>query len=324
MKNQRFISTSPNDYTRFIHPKTGGCRRALLNILLRVAVKSRHGRHIDIGELRQKFDQLNKQASKLLLESCHREKVDCNGVPGTWLVPTNCRQERVLLYIHGGAFVAHTDDTYAAMASAWCQRLQARALMVDYHLAPEHPYPAAFNDCLTAYQWLLDNGVAAKNIVVAGDSAGGNLALGMLQKLKAQERPQPACAVLLSPFLDFTLTGDSALKNAGHDPIFTLNFAVGIREFYAPGHAFSAPEISPLFGDFSGLPPLLFQVGSTEILLDDSVRAAKRAHDASVTVELEIWDRLPHVFQMVTDLPQAHAAIDRIQSFTRHHAGWNH
>lgn len=323
MKTPCPVSIETHGHTRYIRPSKGGWTRVLLNLLLRLALKARHGRHIDISSLRKKFAQLNQQASTALLAKTQQEKVDCNGVPATWLTPGNSHPERVLLYIHGGAFVAHTADTYAAMVSAWCETLQARALMVDYRLAPEHPYPAAFEDCLTAYQWLLDQGIAAENIVIAGDSAGGNLVMATLQRLKSENQPLPACTILLSPFLDFTLTGDSALSNAWHDPIFTLNFAISIREFYAPGESFSTPQVSPLFGSFSGLPPMLLQVGSTEMLLDDSVRAASKAHAAGVPVTLEVWDRLPHVFQMMTDLPQAHAAIRQIQQFTRRYAGWS-
>src|SRR5262249_48112380 len=156
--------------------------------------------------------------------------------------------------------------------SLWCRALKARALMVDYRLAPEHPYPAAIDDCHAAYYGLLEQGIEAKNIVVAGDSAGGNLALATLQRIRAEGKPLPSCAVLLSPFLDFTLSGKSALGNARHDPIFTLAFAIGIRGFYAQPGQHVNPEVSPLFGGFAGLPPMLFQVGSSEMLLDDSTR----------------------------------------------------
>lgn len=323
MKSPSPLSIQTRGYTRYIRPSKGFWSRILLNLVLRLALKARHGQHIDITSLRKKFSQLNQQASTSLLAKTRQEKVDCNGVAATWLTPGNCRHERVLLYIHGGAFVAYTAETYAAMVSAWCEKLQARALMVDYRLAPEHPHPAAFEDCLTAYQWLLDQGINAENIVIAGDSAGGNLVMATLQRLQSEHRPLPACTILLSPFLDFTLTGDSALSNAWHDPIFTLNFAIDIREFYAPGESFSVPEVSPLFGDFSGLPPMLLQVGSTEMLLDDAVRAASKAHAAGTSVVLEVWDRMPHVFQMMTDLPQAHAATLQIQQFTRQHVGWS-
>src|SRR5262245_37351890 len=218
-----------NAFTRIISPTQGRWTSELLNLLLRLSVKSRHGLHIDIPKLRGKFSQLNRQASPSLLAGVKRENVDCNGVSAQWLSPEGYRPDRVLLYIHGGAFVAYTPDVYAAMVSSWCQGLKTRALMVDYCLAPEHPYPTALEECLAAYRWLLDQGFKARDIVIAGDSAGGNLAMATLQHLKAGNQPLPSCAVLLSPFLDFTLSGASALVNAPRDPIFNLAFAVGIR-----------------------------------------------------------------------------------------------
>jgi acetyl esterase/lipase len=128
---------------------------------------------------------------------------------------------------------------------------------------------------------------------------------------------------LLSPFLDLTLSSESCVTNSTHDPVFTLPFAVGIRSFYAPSDKQSQPSVSPLFGDFTGLPPLLFQVGSTEMLLDDSVRAAKKANAAGVPVQLEIWKRLPHVFQLLSALPQTQKAEQHIRNFINEHTKWN-
>lgn len=312
-----------NAFTRVFHPTQGRYTLELLNLLLRLTVKSRLGLHIDIPKLRGKFSQLNRQASPALLAGVKRENVVCNGVSAQWLSPEGYRPERVLLYIHGGAFVAYTPDVYAAMVSSWCQGLKTRALLVDYRLAPEHPYPTALEECLAAYRWLLDQGFRARDIVIAGDSAGGNLVMATLQHLKADKQPLPSCAILLSPFLDLTLSGESALTNAPRDPIFTLPFAVGVRAFYAPADTYSKASVSPLFGDFSGLPPLLFQVGSTEMLLDDSVRAAAKANASGVPVQLEIWKRLPHVFQLIPALPQARAAEQSIRSFVHEHTDWD-
>lgn len=314
--------TPANTYTRFIHPTQGRWKIRLLSLLLRLSVKSRHGLHIDIPKLRQQFDQLNQQAGKALPSGVHCQGEVCNGVSAQWLSPEGHRSNRVLLYLHGGAFVAYTPDAYAAMVASWCQSLKTRGLMVDYHLAPEHPYPRALEDCLAAYQWLLEKGFKARDIVLAGDSAGGNLAMAVLQHLKAANQPLPSCAVLLSPFLDFTLSGYSTLENAAKDPVFTLPFTVGIRNFYAPPQTYSLPSVSPLFGDFAGLPPLLFQVGSTEMIRDDATRAAARADAAGVSVRLEIWQRLPHVFQLMASLPQTRMAAQHIYNFINEHTDW--
>ncbi|WP_262410587.1 alpha/beta hydrolase [Aquipseudomonas alcaligenes] len=312
-----------NTFTHVIHPRRGRFTIGLLNLLMRLTVKSTLGARIDIPKLRQKFSQLNRQASPALLASARRENVNCDGVAAQWLSPADYRPERVLLYIHGGAFVAYTPDVYAAMVASWCQALKTRALVVDYRLAPEHPYPHALEECLATYRWLLAQGFNAKDIVIAGDSAGGNLVMAALQHIKADKQPLPSCAVLLSPFLDLTLSGKSALGNASHDPIFTLPFAVAIRDFYAPADTYSQASVSPLFGDFSGLPPLLFQVGSTEMLLDDAVRAATKANASGVPVQLEIWTQLPHVFQLIPTLPQTQEAAQRIRSFINQYTKWD-
>jgi acetyl esterase/lipase len=310
-------------FIRYLNPVKGRWTRELLNLLLRLSVKSQHGLHIDIAKLRKNFARLNQQALKSLSTEACRESVQCNGVAAHWLTPEGSCPDRVLLYFHGGAFVAYTPDVYTAMVTSWCQPLNIRALLVDYRLAPEHPYPTALEDCLAAYHWLLEQGIDAHNIVIAGDSAGGNLVLAALQHLKAGNQPLPSCAVLLSPFLDFTLSGASALDNARHDPIFTLAFAVGIRGFYAPAAMHAHPAVSPLFGEFAGLPPLLMQVGSTEMLLDDATRAAVKADAAGVPVCLEVWQRLPHVFQMIHALPQAKVAAQSIQRFVSAHTAWD-
>ena len=197
-----------------------------------------------------------------------------------------------------------------------------RALMVDYRLAPEHCFPAAPDDCHAAYRWLLAQGYQPNEIVIAGDSAGGNLALATLQRIKAAGEPMPSCAVLLSPFVDCTLSGESMLSNEPHDPMFTLSGMLVIRRLYVQPEQFMDPSASPLFADFSGLPPMLIQVGDIEMLRDDAVRTARKAHAAGVAVELEIWEGMPHVFQALTILPQAAAASERIVAYIGEKTGW--
>lgn len=315
-------SADTASFTHYFRPAKGHWKYSLLNLLLRTTVKWRHGLEVDVGSVRKQVAKLDRQAPSQL-PGIKRQQADCGGVSGEWLVPGNHRDNRVLLYIHGGAFVASTPDVHAAMVAPWCQSLQARALMVDYRLAPEHPFPAASDDCFAVYKWLLDQGFESRDIVIAGDSAGGNLVLSTLLRLKAEQLALPACAVLLSPFLDFTLSGKSALTNARRDPIFTSAFAIGIRNHYAPAELHSDPRVSPLLGDFSGLPPMLFQVGSTEMLLDDSVRAAARANDTGVPVQLDIWEALPHVFQTIDALPQAKVAAQRICRFVAENTEWD-
>jgi acetyl esterase/lipase len=248
--------------------------------------------------------------------------VDCGGVSAEWIDVPETLPKRALLYLHGGAFAFRFPKIHAAMVARWCRRLGARALMVDYRLAPEHPHPAAADDCLDAYRWLLAHGYAAREIVIAGDSAGANLALATLHRLKAAGEPQPACAVLLAPVVDFTLSGKSLVTNAARDAMLSLADLVAFRELYSPPERYLDPSVSPLFGDFTGLPPLLFQAGSHEMAVDESMRAAAKAHASGVQVEVEIWDRMPHVFQAIASLPQAAQAAEHVRRFVARHAGW--
>ncbi len=308
-------------YARFVDDRRGRWRRLSLSLMLRMTVKRQWRPDVDVARLRAqqaafdaKFGVLDRQA--------RRTPVDCNGVAAEWIDVPETRPGRVLLYFHGGAFILRFPMTHAGLAARWCRRLGARTLMVDYRLAPENPFPAGANDCHASYRWLLAQDFAPRDIVIAGDSAGANLALSTLLAIKAAGEPLPACAVLMSPFVDFTLSGKSLVTNEARDPIFTLAGGMVLRSLYAPPERLLDPSASPLFGDFMGLPPLLFQVGSTEMLLDESLRAAAKAHAAGVAVELEIWRKMPHVFQAVTTLPQAAAATDSAVRFVRERARW--
>ena len=248
--------------------------------------------------------------------------VDCAGVAAEWIDLPASRSDRVLLYLHGGAFMFRFPRTHTGMAARWCRSLGARALMVDYRLAPEHRFPAAPDDCHRAYRWLLAQGVSASQIVIAGDSAGGNLALVTLHRIKMAGEPMPACAVLVSPVVDFTLSSKSLVTNQARDPMFTLAGLIALRQLYASPEEFLDPSVSPVYADYAGFPPLLFQAGDLEVLRDESIRAAARAHAAGVPVELEIWADMAHVFQALP-LPQAAAATEAIVRFIAKHTGWS-
>jgi len=311
----------PPPYTRFVAPRKGKWRRWWLNLFLRLWVKRMLVPDADLVQLRAKQAGLDLRFG-IVDPVARRTPVAIGSVPGEWIEVPESRRERVLLYLHGGAFIFRFPNSHAALVARLSRRLGARALMVDYRLAPEHPYPAAPDDCHEAYRWLLAQGCDPRGIVIAGDSAGGNLTLATLHRIKAAGEPLPGCAVLLSPFVDFTLSSKSLITNEKRDPMFTLAGMVALRELYAPPERFLDASLSPLFGDFTGLPPLLLQAGSTEMLLDEAARIAARAHAAGVPVEFEIWDRLPHVFQVFADLPQAAEAVDAIARFVRRHAGW--
>lgn len=232
------------------------------------------------------------------------------------------RDDRVVYYLHGGGFVLALPNAQSAMISRWCVRLESTAYMPDYRLAPEHPCPAAPDDCLQGYRWLLESGVAPSNIVIAGDSAGGCLSLVTLQRIRAQGLPMPACAVLLSPVVDLTMSGPTFITNARRDPMFTMQGLLLMRNAYATEQAVTEPVASPLFGDFTGLPPLHIVAGSTEMLLSDSERAADKARSCGVEVELQVWPAMPHVFPAVPWLPESGSATRAIVEFVGKHTDW--
>jgi acetyl esterase/lipase len=186
-------------------------------------------------------------------------------------------------------------------------------LNVDYRLAPEHPFPAAVDDAVAAYRWLLTQGVGADRVVIAGDSAGGGLTLATLLALKDAGDPRPAGAVPISPWTDLEATGESMRTRVAVDKVIKPDELKAVVDWYARGADLKSPYLSPLHGDYAGLPPLLIQVGDAEVLLDDATRVADRAEAAGVDVTLEVWDEMPHVFQSFTGLlPEADEAIEHI------------
>jgi acetyl esterase/lipase len=228
--------------------------------------------------------------------------------------------EGVIFYLHGGAYAIGTAASSVGLASDLARRAGARLVTVDYRLAPEHPYPAAIDDAVAAYRGLLDSGVAASAIAIAGESAGAGLAAATLVALKHVGLPQPSGAVLMSPWVDLTLSGESISGKAGVDPALTPE---GLRrravDYVAAGEQ-RAELVSPIFADLTGLPPLLIQAGSHEILLDDATRLAARAAAADVAVRLEVTPGVPHVFQaFAAMLDEGDTALTSAGEFLRDH-----
>ena len=310
-------------YVEVLRVAGGFWWRLLLQIVFRLTAKGHLGLGMNIQKLRRQQEALDVRLAPPDL-STRRKSAEADEFQAEWVEAMDLQPERVILYLHGGAFMFRFPRSHARMAGQWCKALNARALMVDYRLAPEHRWPAGLDDCHAAYRWLLANGTQAENIVVAGDSAGGNLALALLHRIKAAAEPMPACVVLLSPFVDFTLSSPSLCANELRDPIFTARGIVAVRSYYADPEHFLEPSLSPLFGNYQDFPPLLFQASDSEMLGDESLRAAARAHDAGVKVRVELWQgQLPHVFQAFHKLPQAHAAEERILGFIRQHTRWS-
>ncbi|HCZ17691.1 MAG TPA: alpha/beta hydrolase [Candidatus Accumulibacter sp.] len=309
------------DYRHTINLRPSWRTRAL-NALLRLTARRRVTRETDVAALRRDYEEIDARYIQLAPDVL-RTPVDCGGVPAEWIALPESRDERVILYLHGGSFAFRFPNAHAALVSRLCRRLGARALIPDYRLAPEHPFPAAPDDCHRTYQALMAQGVRPRNIVIAGDSAGGNLALVTIHRARFAGEPLPSCAVLLSPALDCTLTSPSMADYDGLDPVLHLRTLLVLRRCYVQSpHQYIDPEVSPLFADFRGFPPLFLQAGSSEMLRDEAVRAADRAHAAGVDVELEIWPEVPHAFQIAQFLPEASLAIEHIAHFVQMRTGW--
>jgi acetyl esterase/lipase len=247
------------------------------------------------------------------------EPVAANGVPAEWVTAAGVGDGRALLYLHGGAYQIGSPATLRHLVALLSGVAQARALSLDYRLAPEHPFPAAVDDAAAAYRWLVAEGTDPARIAVAGDSAGGGLALGTLVALRDAGEPMPAAAVLLSPWTDLALTGESLRTRAAVDMMVKPGSMHQTAAAYLAGEDPRHPYASPLYADLRGLPPLLIQVGDAEIILDDSTRVAARAREAGVDVTLEVWDEMPHVFHAFAGLlPESDQAIERIGDWLQH------
>jgi monoterpene epsilon-lactone hydrolase len=238
-----------------------------------------------------------------------------------WVSVAESRDERVILYLHGGGYVIGTNVGYREFAGRLAKVNRARVCVLNYRLAPEHPFPAAVDDAVAAFGWLLEQGISASAITVAGDSAGGGLTLATLVSLRDAGGPQAACGVCFSPWADLEGTGDSAKPGAVDDPLVSGDGLGGMTSMYV-GDDLRNPLASPLHAEYEGLPPLLILVGGREVLRDDAVRVADKARNAGVDVEYFLGDGLVHVWPvLVPTAPESIAALDQMANFTERHAG---
>jgi monoterpene epsilon-lactone hydrolase len=246
--------------------------------------------------------------------------VDAGGVRAEWIVVPGAAEDRVLLYLHGGGYVVCSVDTHRELMSRIARAAGTRALGVEYRLAPEHPFPAAVEDATAAYRWLISRGTNPAHIAIAGDSAGGGLTLATLVALRDAGEPLPAAAVCLSPWVDLEGIGDSMTTKAAEDPFVRKEMIQFMAQQYLGGRDPRTALAAPLYADLHGLPPVLIQVGTAEVLLDDATRIAERAKAAGVKVSLEVWDDMIHVWQLFAPiLPEGQQAIDRSGAFIREH-----
>lgn len=241
---------------------------------------------------------------------------EINGLYAEWLTPADRMRGKVLLYLHGGGYVLGGCDMHRQMVSHIARAGRIQALIPEYRLAPEHKYPAAVDDCVGIYRALLERGIEPGDIIVGGDSAGGGLTLATLLELRDAGDPLPAAAILLSPFLDVTGSGDSIITRARQDPWFGGRDTSIIADYYCEPRQRRDPRVSPVFADVSGLPPLYIQVGDDEVLLSDSQRIAEAVRAAGGEVDLEVWLEMWHVFQMfIGKMPEARRAVGKIGDY---------
>src|SRR5437588_10327152 len=234
------------------------------------------------------------------------------GVPTAEITVDGIEPRHVVLYFHGGVYVMSDAFVAAGLASEVARRTHAKVISVDYRLAPEHPYPAAVDDALAAYEALLDDGIAPSDIAFAGESAGGGLAVATLVNARDHGLPLPAAAFVMSPYVDLTLAGTTMVTRGEVAPLLSRELLQARVTDYTAGRDAALGLISPVFADLSGLPPLIIQAGSHEVLLDDAIRLAGQAATADVEVALEITPGVPHVFQAYSPiLDEAGAALDR-------------
>ncbi|MFS8146768.1 alpha/beta hydrolase [Rhizobium sp. BR 249] len=250
-------------------------------------------------------------------------QVDADGVDAELMWPARLHHpigERVILYIHGGGFSSGSIRTHSLLAGSLAKAASSDVLLIDYRLMPEYTYPAQINDALTAYRWLLDNGYDSGNVIVAGDGAGGNIAIETVLRQMQAAKPLPAAVVALSPITDLAATGGSAVSNAESDPLVDKAWFEALRKAYLGSRSATDPQISPLYADMKGFPPLLLQVGSGEVLLDDTLRLADKARQAGVDVTTEVWPGMPHQWQLFPSLlDDADRANQNIAEFAIRH-----
>lgn len=272
----------------------------------------------ELGPLREAFEAL--LASRPVRADVTATPIALGAVLALSIASDDSVPGRTVLFVHGGGFVVGTAASAVGLASAVGRAARAEAIAVDYRLAPEHPFPAGLEDVIAAYNALVEGGMPPASIVIAGESAGGNLVLSTLIALRDRALPLPACAVVMSPFADLTLETSSGSRKAALDPalsVSTLRRRVG--EYLGDSDP-SHPLASPLLADLRGLPPLLVQVGSYEVLLDDAIELARRAAHADVDVALEVTAGVPHVFQTsAAVLDEAREAIASVGRFIERH-----
>jgi len=297
-------------------------RSYLINGVMRAFVKPRFKEQAMPAEEMREFLTTHFEPRAKFVDGVNMSEDVVDGIPVHWIKRDDHSSDSLLIYLHGGAFVMESPRIHGAFLSHLVKACGMTALMPSYRLAPEHPFPAAVDDCRKIYRWVLDSGFDPAKVIMAGDSAGGNLTLVTLQQAKAAGWDMPSCAILLSPGTDLSGT-ESQRSNINKDPLFNEHAVGHVIKYYLGDDKSLAedPRVSPMKGNFEGLPPLYFIAGSTEIFRDCSVLAAEKAEKAGVDTTCHIWSGMPHCFPLTFAdiLPEARQAIDDIVGFIEGH-----
>jgi acetyl esterase/lipase len=270
----------------------------------------------DIAQLRRRYDSLFERFGTAHTEASF-EAGQVGPIKGEWIRPPISEPNRLILYLHGGGFVAGSPETHRPLIAGLCIAARAAAFVPAYRLAPEYPFPAGLRDAVDTYRHLVQHGVAADGIAVAGDEAGGGLAFSLLHAIRNAGLPMPAACVAISPWADLCLSGWSILQNANSDAALSWETLFVSARHYLQNGTPADPYASPLFAPFREFPPLMVHAGSLEILRDDASRIGERAAEAGIPVSVEIYDRMEHIFQFVSGLSEARISLDRLGHFIR-------
>lgn len=296
-------------------------RAPLLNFITRIAMRLIFRRMADPATYRDLFVRLERKRRLPPMPAGTSVEEVREPIAGRWVRCGPGRSKRVILYLHGGAFIMRLEEGHTRMVARVCAAGNVDAFMAWYRLAPEHPFPAAPQDALAAYRHLLGLGYAPSDIVIMGDSAGGNLTLAVLHLIRGAGLPMPAGAAALSPITDFAQISATWRQNDCRDPMYRVQHYVNPVRHYLQGASPVDPIASPYYGDLRGFPPLLLVLGGLEALLDDSVGMVRKAIEHGVSARLQVWRGMPHVFPLHDTLPEASIALREIAAWLAERAG---